>query len=71
MKARDLLAAHIMAAYLNEAAFCKKNNFDPSMISRILSGDRGNRISAQLAWDIAQATNGTVPIEAWIDTKGD
>lgn len=67
MDPKSLLRKYIRAVYRNDLHFCTENGLDPSRISKLLRGVQGQRITAQLAWDLDKATHGKVPYSAWVE----
>lgn len=51
-------------------AFCKAHGMDRVHVQRVLSGELGKRVTVNFALNIADATGGAVPIDAW-DTRVD
>lgn len=63
-----LLKAYIVATHRNVLHFCTLNKLDPASIGRLIGGQSGRRISAQLAFDLEKATGGSVRASAWVKT---
>ena len=45
--------------------FCEQHDLDYGQVHRLLSGDRGRRVSVDIAEAIEQATDGAVPWRSW------
>lgn len=60
-----LLERHIREKYRTVPAFCEATGLERTYISRLIDGDRGDRMPVQMAAKIETATGGDVPIPSW------
>jgi transcriptional regulator with XRE-family HTH domain len=47
--------------------FCESSGLNRVQVHRLITGERGENISARLALAIDRATDGEVPVTAWDD----
>lgn len=59
------LLEYLRAHRLTIHAFCRQHGIDYAAVQRNLTGLRGARVSVDFASEIARATEGAVPLEAW------
>ena len=64
LKLRAYLDAHTQTIY----AFCEATGLDRVQVQRVISGERGQRITVAFASAIEHATGGEVPMSAWAPT---
>lgn len=71
MKAAERLQLHIDRHYGGSASlFAREHRLDGSELSRVLRGERGQRMSVKLAVKIQKACAGKkpeVPVELWAE----
>ena len=68
---RDLLRAFIQANHGGKFnRFASQYGIDSGDMSRIMSGERGSRMTVRTAAIIDDATGGAVPIRSWIECVG-
>ncbi len=60
-----LLERHIREKYRTVPAFCEATGLERTYVSRLIDGDRGDRMPVQMAAKIETVTGGDVPILAW------
>jgi hypothetical protein len=58
---REYLATHAHSTH----SFCREHRLDYPYTLRVLSGERGQRVSVDYALAIQAATAGAVPVESW------
>lgn len=61
-----LLRSWLDAQGINIPQFCERCGLERVTVQRLLSGDRGKRMSLELAAAIDDATGGAVPARAWL-----
>jgi hypothetical protein len=62
LRLRAYLDAHTQTIY----AFCEATGLDRVQVQRVISGERGQRITVAFASAIEHATGGEVPMSAWV-----
>jgi hypothetical protein len=60
-----LLERHIRATHRTVPAFCEATGLERTYVSRLIDGDRGDRMPVTMASKIEEATGGAVPMAAW------
>lgn len=60
-----LLERHIREKHRTVPAFCEATGLERTYISRLIDGDRGDRMPVTMAAKIEAATDGDVPMAAW------
>ena len=63
-----LLELHIRSKHRTVIAFCEATGLERTYVSRLIDGDRGNRMPVQMAVQIRDATGGDVPVDSWAET---
>lgn len=66
-----LLERHIREKHRTVPAFCEATGLERTYISRLIDGDRGDRMPVQMAAKIETATGGDVPIPSWAQRDDD
>jgi transcriptional regulator with XRE-family HTH domain len=63
------LQRYLAKKKLSISAFCDETGLDRIQISRLLRGFRGagHKITVRFAFAIERATDGAVPMKAWVD----
>ena len=60
------LRAFLTNHSLSIQRFCIAHGLDRIAVQRLLKGERGIRMGVELAADIEDATDGEVPMRAWV-----
>lgn len=63
------LRAYLTEHDLTVPKFCESSGLNRVQVQRLITGERGENISARLALAIERATEGEIPVTAWDDAE--